>query len=171
MSIMGYIIGLGDRHPANIMIQRASGSVIHVDFGDCFEITRKRMVMAEEVPFRLTRMMIAAFGPCKTEGSFRRTCEATVREVRVHREAIMAVLEIFMREPVGTGGLFDTANDKEKMKMYLTEQMNRMIEKINGTDFNNTKPLEVATQVDELIAAATDDYNLAHLYHGWNPTW
>jgi FKBP12-rapamycin complex-associated protein len=171
MSIMGYIIGLGDRHPANIMIQRSSGGVVHVDFGDCFEVTRKRMIMAEEVPFRLTRMMIAAFGPCKTEGSFRRTCEATVREVRVHREAIMAVLEIFLREPVRSGGIFETGDEKAKEKLYLEEQMNRMIEKINGMDFDNKEPLEVGEQVDKLIAAATDTYNLAQLYHGWNPTW
>ena len=42
MSIVGYIIGLGDRHPFNIMIQRNTGKVVHIDFGDCFEVNKMR---------------------------------------------------------------------------------------------------------------------------------
>ena len=38
MSMVGYILGLGDRHPSNLMLHRFSGKVIHIDFGDCFEV-------------------------------------------------------------------------------------------------------------------------------------
>jgi FKBP12-rapamycin complex-associated protein len=38
MSMVGYILGLGDRHPSNIMLQRDSGKIVHIDFGDCFEV-------------------------------------------------------------------------------------------------------------------------------------
>jgi len=38
MSVVGYILGLGDRHPSNIMLQRDSGKIVHIDFGDCFEV-------------------------------------------------------------------------------------------------------------------------------------
>ena len=51
MSIVGYIIGLGDRHPANIMIQRSSGRVIHIDFGDYFEVAKERKYLSEKIPF------------------------------------------------------------------------------------------------------------------------
>jgi FKBP12-rapamycin complex-associated protein len=37
MSIVGYILGLGDRHPSNLMLDRYSGKLTHIDFGDCFE--------------------------------------------------------------------------------------------------------------------------------------
>ena len=40
MSIVGYILGLGDRHPNNLMLQRLTGKVVHIDFGDCFEVCR-----------------------------------------------------------------------------------------------------------------------------------
>ncbi|KAF4699711.1 phosphatidylinositol kinase- protein kinase tor1, partial [Perkinsus olseni] len=37
MSVVGYVLGLGDRHPSNIMIEQDTGKVVHIDFGDCFE--------------------------------------------------------------------------------------------------------------------------------------
>ncbi len=39
MSMVGYVLGLGDRHPSNLMLDRISGKVIHIDFGDCFEVS------------------------------------------------------------------------------------------------------------------------------------
>jgi FKBP12-rapamycin complex-associated protein len=38
MSMVGYILGLGDRHPSNLMLERYTGKIIHIDFGDCFEV-------------------------------------------------------------------------------------------------------------------------------------
>lgn len=38
MSMVGYVLGLGDRHPSNLMLDRHSGRIIHIDFGDCFEV-------------------------------------------------------------------------------------------------------------------------------------
>ena len=60
MSIVGYILGLGDRHPSNLMLERASGRVLHIDFGDCFEVALHREKYPENVPFRLTRMLVNA---------------------------------------------------------------------------------------------------------------
>ena len=63
-SMVGYVLGLGDRHPSNILIDRVSGKVIHIDFGDCFEIAMRRDEFPEKVPFRLTRMLIHAMEVC-----------------------------------------------------------------------------------------------------------
>lgn len=38
MSMVGYILGLGDRHPSNLMLDKFTGKVVHIDFGDCFEV-------------------------------------------------------------------------------------------------------------------------------------
>jgi FKBP12-rapamycin complex-associated protein len=60
MSMAGYILGLGDRHPSNLMLERPSGKIIHIDFGDCFDVAMQREKYPERVPFRLTRMLINA---------------------------------------------------------------------------------------------------------------
>lgn len=49
MSIVGYVLGLGDRHPSNLMLDRKSGKILHIDFGDCFEVAQHREKFPEKV--------------------------------------------------------------------------------------------------------------------------
>lgn len=93
MSMVGYILGLGDRHPSNLLLDRISGSVVHIDFGDCFEIAMHREKYPERVPFRLTRMLTFAMEVSNIEGSYHITCEAVMRVMRDNKESLMAVLE------------------------------------------------------------------------------
>ena len=60
MSMVGYVLGLGDRHPSNLMLDRLNGKILHIDFGDCFEVAMTREKFPEKIPFRLTRMLINA---------------------------------------------------------------------------------------------------------------
>ena len=100
MSIVGYILGLGDRHPSNIMLQRQTGKIVHIDFGDCFEVAMKREKFPERVPFRLTRMLTNAMEACGIEGNYRNICELVMRVVRENKESLLAVLEAFVYDPL-----------------------------------------------------------------------
>jgi len=100
MSMVGYILGLGDRHPCNLMLDRGSGKIIHIDFGDCFEVAMDREKFPEKIPFRLTRMLITAMEVSGIEGNFRSTCERVMHVLRAHKESVMAVLEAFVYDPL-----------------------------------------------------------------------
>ena len=102
MSMVGYILGLGDRHPSNLMLDRTTGKIIHIDFGDCFEIAMHREKYPERVPFRLTRMLTFAMEVSNIEGSFRTTCEHVMRVMRTNKESLVAVLEAFIHDPLLT---------------------------------------------------------------------
>lgn len=102
MSMVGYILGLGDRHPSNLMLDRITGKIVHIDFGDCFEVAMHREKYPERVPFRLTRMLTFAMEVSNIEGSFRTTCEHVMRLLRVNKESLMAVLEAFIHDPLLT---------------------------------------------------------------------
>lgn len=100
MSMTGYILGLGDRHPSNIMLDRFSGKIVHIDFGDCFEIAMRREKFPEKIPFRLTRMLIKAMEVSGIEGNYRTTCENTMRVLRASKDSLMAILEAFVYDPL-----------------------------------------------------------------------
>ncbi|OAL49589.1 ARM repeat-containing protein [Pyrenochaeta sp. DS3sAY3a] len=102
MSMVGYILGLGDRHPSNLMLDRVTGKIIHIDFGDCFEVAMHREKYPERVPFRLTRMLTYAMEVSNIEGSYRTTCEHVMRVLRSNKESVMAVLEAFIHDPLLT---------------------------------------------------------------------
>ena len=100
MSMVGYILGLGDRHPSNIMLERQTGKIVHIDFGDCFEIAMRREKFPEKFPFRLTRMLIRAMEVSGIEGNFRTTCENTMRVMRDNKESLLAIMEAFVYDPL-----------------------------------------------------------------------
>ena len=100
MSMVGYILGLGDRHPSNLMLDRATGKVIHIDFGDCFEVAMHREKYPERVPFRLTRMLTFAMEVSNIDGTFKISSEAVMRVIRDNRESLLAVLEAFIHDPL-----------------------------------------------------------------------
>ncbi|KAF7308508.1 Serine/threonine-protein kinase TOR [Mycena chlorophos] len=99
-SMVGHILGLGDRHPSNVMMSRKTGKIVHIDFGDCFEVAMHRDKFPEKVPFRLTRMLTHAMEVSGIEGSFRKTSEISMRVLRANNESLMAVLEAFVYDPL-----------------------------------------------------------------------
>ncbi|KAJ3431054.1 serine/threonine-protein kinase mtor [Anaeramoeba flamelloides] len=107
MSMVGYILGLGDRHPSNLMMEIYTGKILHIDFGDCFEVTRERDKFPEKIPFRLTRMLIKAMGVSGIEGNFRNTCESVMQLLRNNKDSLMAMLEAFVHDPLLTWQLVD----------------------------------------------------------------
>ncbi|KAG0200191.1 phosphatidylinositol kinase- protein kinase tor1 [Mortierella sp. GBA30] len=100
MSMVGHVLGLGDRHPSNIMMHRNTGRIVHIDFGDCFEVAMHRPQFPERIPFRLTRMLVKAMEVSGIEGSYRNTCENVMRVLRENKESVMAVLEAFVHDPL-----------------------------------------------------------------------
>ena len=198
-SVVGYVIGLGDRHPSNLLIDRNTGKVIHIDFGDCFELAAKRKFLPEVVPFRLTRMMVRAMGVVGYNGLFRTTFQNMSTLLRENKRVLIMVLAIFVQEPlVGLEqcervGVTDrvmspprylskavTGSVIDKGRVYMTsrqpvlsslELSQRVKQKLSGTDFDTKQPLCVEEQAARLIEMATDTYHLAKMYSGWCPFW
>jgi len=107
MSMVGYLLGLGDRHPSNLMLDRYSGKILHIDFGDCFEASMNREKFPEKVPFRLTRMLVKAMEVSGIEGTFRTTCENVMQVLRTNRDSVMAMMEAFVHDPLINWRLFN----------------------------------------------------------------
>lgn len=116
MSMVGYILGLGDRHPSNLMLDRLSGKILHIDFGDCFEVAMTREKFPEKIPFRLTRMLVNAMEVTGIEGTYRHTCESVMSVLRRNKDSLMAVLEAFVYDPLLNWRLMDAAAREKRSR-------------------------------------------------------
>lgn len=98
-SIVGWMVGLGDRHCSNILIDKVTGELVHIDFGIVFE-EGKKLRIPEKVPFRLTNDIVDGLGVTGVEGTFRQCSEHTLRVLRESSELILTVLEVFKHDPL-----------------------------------------------------------------------
>ena len=121
MSMVGYILGLGDRHPSNLMLDQISGRVLHIDFGDCFEVAMNREKFPEKIPFRLTRMLIKAMEVSGVEGSYRSTCERTMVVLRDNRDSLVAMLEAFVYDPLISWRLLSQEPNNENDQTFVAD--------------------------------------------------
>jgi serine/threonine-protein kinase ATR len=99
MSMVGFVLGLGDRHGENILYDATCGDTVHVDFNCLFDKGRTFEV-SEKVPFRLTQNIVDGFGVMGVEGVFRRSAEVTMKILRANHEALMSVMESFVHDPL-----------------------------------------------------------------------
>uniref|UniRef100_A0A183D4F0 Serine/threonine-protein kinase ATR n=1 Tax=Gongylonema pulchrum TaxID=637853 RepID=A0A183D4F0_9BILA len=116
ISMIGFILGLGDRHGENLLIDVNNGDAIHVDFNLLFN-KGENLNVPEVVPFRLTRNIVAGFGATGVEGAFRRACETTLRVLREHDEALNTVLQTFVHDP-----LLEWMHSESRAQQYKQRQ-------------------------------------------------
>nr|CDS25653.1 serine protein kinase ATM [Hymenolepis microstoma] len=98
-SILGYLVGLGDRHPQNLLLQPSTGEIVHIDLGIAFDQGRL-LPTPEMVPFRLTRDITHALGPLGVETGFVGAAEYALRAFSSGSEIILTLLEVLLHDPL-----------------------------------------------------------------------
>ncbi|MCJ1477208.1 serine/threonine-protein kinase M1 [Lambiella insularis] len=165
MSIVGHVLGLGDRHGENILFEEGNGGTFHVDFNCLFDkgLTFEK---PELVPFRLTHNMVDAFGAYGYGGPFRKSCELTLEILRQNEDTLMTILETFLYDPTT-----DFIGKKKRSTGSVPDTPEGVLEsvrnKVRGLLPMESVPLSVEGYVDELIQQATDPMRLASMYIGW----
>lgn len=94
-SIAGYIIGLGDRHGSNVLLDAAAAEVLHIDLGIAFEAGRL-LPTPEMSPFRMTRDVVDGLGVEGVNGTLRACAEHTLRVLRAAHEAVVTIVEVWL---------------------------------------------------------------------------
>jgi FKBP12-rapamycin complex-associated protein len=166
-SMAGYILGLGDRHMCNIMMKNRSAKLVHIDFGDCFEVAMHRARFPEKVPFRLTRLLVGALESGGIKGTFRASSVNMMGLFRNNATQIIGLLSVFVCDPLRQWSVGETAGEGGE----ATAILGRIADKLNGNDFPGDRELDVERQVDRLIQQATAPENLCGMFKGWYPWW
>ncbi|XP_050088728.1 serine/threonine-protein kinase ATM [Anopheles aquasalis] len=188
-SMIGYILGIGDRHVQNILIDKRTAEVIHIDFGIAFELG-KNLPTPETVPFRLTRDLVDGMGMTGVEGVFKKSCEKTMEVLRSNQAPIITILEVLLHDPLYSWNVLsnkranqrqlqdsqpDSTGCNEMRYVQQTSDVNVTAEralmlvtkKLEGME--DDKYISIEGQVQKLIFAATNDRNLCQLFHGFQP--
>ncbi|XP_041796006.1 serine-protein kinase ATM isoform X2 [Chelmon rostratus] len=194
-SIVGYIVGLGDRHIHNILVDEQTAELVHIDLGVAFE-QGKILPTPETVPFRLSRDIVDGMGITGVEGVFRRCCEKTIEVMRSSQEALLTIVEVLLYDPLfdwtmnplkafylqhdeqqelnatlsSTMGGDDIDNhrkssDSQTFNKVAERVLLRLQEKLKGVEEGTV--LSVGGQVNLLIQQAMDPKNLSRLFPGW----
>ncbi|KAM0793140.1 hypothetical protein ACM66B_000616 [Microbotryomycetes sp. NB124-2] len=177
ISMVGFVLGLGDRHCENILLDSTTGDTVHVDFNCLFDRGRTFDV-PEQVPFRLTNNIIDGMGVTGVEGVYRRAAEITLRILRINRDSLMSVLETFLHDPLvefqsgrrsKDSGMNQAEHIQTKARNSLVPISNKLrgLQVTSASDSLGVKEVSVSEQVERLIREARNSKNLGSMYVGW----
>lgn len=177
MSMVGHVLGLGDRHGENILFDSVSGDTVHVDLNCLFD-KGSTFEIPERVPFRLTQNLVDGLGITGVEGVFRKAAEITMNILREHKDSLMSVLEAMVHDPLvewnlegskskATGSRADpriaeARKALDPISRKLLGQLRRHGHHGAWSSVHSTNAL-----VDALIRDATSSTLLAQMYIGW----
>lgn len=174
-SITGHVLGLGDRHNNNILLDLFSGDPIHIDLGVAFD-QGKLLPLPETVPFRLTRDIVDGFGITGVQGCFQTSAEHCFQVLREHSENIKSILDVLRYDPLYSWSVSPIRRHRiqemENIEAAVKAQRDGSeaqiaIEGVLRKLFADGLSTEAV--VRELIQEATDPANLSLLYLGWCP--
>jgi hypothetical protein len=193
MSMVGYVVGLGDRHSENILLDERTGEVLHVDLNCIFQ-QGETFSVPERVPFRFTPNVRDGCGLGKGEGTFRRAAELSLAMLRSNRVTLLSVLEAMAHDPLldwiprnkqfstriikpikdpkppsdGNFGRREMQAVEDKL-LGLPPKSKILAKKRvgSGNDAGSSLPMSASGQVDMLISEAKSVQNLSAMYVGW----
>ncbi|EJW88877.1 phosphatidylinositol 3-and 4-kinase [Wuchereria bancrofti] len=160
-SIVGYIVGLGDRHLNNIMVEKETGRLVHIDLGMVFEFGKRNLLVPERVPFRLTREIVDPILIEGVNGKFKSIAVDTLDCLRKNSQALIGLALVLLHDPL-TKYL-----DGENGNQFATLAICRLRDKLAGVE--NRIYMDPSQQVSHLIKEASDPENLARMFAGWMP--
>ena len=91
MAAVSYIIGGADNSPRGILIDKTTGEVAYANF----RVTG----LNQNVPFRLTRMINYAFGPCGVRGPFMTSLIKALKGIRKYSNALATCIQFALGDP------------------------------------------------------------------------
>eukprot|EP01119_Soliformovum_irregulare_P013151 TRINITY_DN3471_c1_g1_i1.p1 TRINITY_DN3471_c1_g1~~TRINITY_DN3471_c1_g1_i1.p1 ORF type:complete len:703 (-),score=223.51 TRINITY_DN3471_c1_g1_i1:67-2175(-) len=99
-NIASYIIGIGDRHLENFLMNFVDGGLIGIDFGHAFGTATQFLPIPELMPFRLTRQLRDFLQPLGVEGLLKNNMIYTLGALRESKSILLNTMDVFIKEPL-----------------------------------------------------------------------
>ena len=127
--ISGYILGIGDRHLDNFLINVNNSEIVSIDFGVAFGQGLNQLI-PELVPYRLTRQLTNVLSPFGIKGIIRQTMIDVLSAYKFGKDYILDYCEVFIKEPLlewmqKNQNINNTANNN--LENYFEENKNKWV--------------------------------------------
>lgn len=99
-SVSSWIIGIGDRHLDNFLLNLKNGEIIGIDFGHAFGSATLVLPIPELVPFRMTPQILGMLLPLDAETLLKYNMVHAMTALHASRQTLLNVLDVFVNEPL-----------------------------------------------------------------------
>ncbi|MEN2495927.1 MAG: hypothetical protein MHMPM18_000505 [Marteilia pararefringens] len=175
MSIVGYIIGLEDRHSTNILVEVETMNIFHIDLEDSFSFFDSEGNLKSIVPFRISPQI--KFALKSHMGVFRETCIRVLDLLTQNRDAIIRFISAILSDHYCTRS--SIINENGTICDNLNKAVRNCLQEKEGRRSINKKILDhigdllsssetIEDQVDGLIVDSTSLELNAGMYHGFD---
>ncbi|XP_053105021.1 DNA-dependent protein kinase catalytic subunit isoform X2 [Hemicordylus capensis] len=145
MCISHWILGIGDRHLSNFMINMETGGMVGIDFGHAFGSATQFLPVPELMPFRLTRQFINLMLPMKESGLIYSVMVHSLRAYRVNPDVLINTMDVFVKEPswdwknfelkqLKKGGTWTKEINTDEVNWYPLQKVNVAKRKLAGAN-------------------------------------
>eukprot|EP00903_Cladosiphon_okamuranus_P011333 g10683.t1 len=100
LNACSYVLGIGDRHLDNFLLDTTTGTVVGIDFGAAFGFAHKELPVPEMIPFRLTNQFQNLLQPLDSVGLLKGHMVSILQALRGGSEVLLATMDVFLNEPV-----------------------------------------------------------------------
>ncbi|KAM6908435.1 DNA-dependent protein kinase catalytic subunit [Lycodopsis pacificus] len=145
LCVSQWILGIGDRHLSNFMINTETGGMIGIDFGHAFGSATQFLPVPELMPFRLTQQFVNLMQPLRESGLIQSIMVHSLRAYSAEPDLLLNTMDVFVKEPsldwknfelkqMKKGGTWtDSVNTKE-INWYPLQKVNFARRKLDGAN-------------------------------------
>ncbi|XP_053322155.1 DNA-dependent protein kinase catalytic subunit [Spea bombifrons] len=164
LCISHWILGIGDRHLSNFMINMETGGMVGIDFGHAFGTATQFLPVPELMPFRLTRQIVNLMLPMKETGLFDSVMVHALRAYRTNPDLLISTMDVFIKEPSLDWKNLEMKQRKKKGKWYEEVDISKLnwypLQKINFAKrkLSGTNPAAITCDELRLGHESSDAY-------------
>ncbi|XP_044195297.1 DNA-dependent protein kinase catalytic subunit [Thunnus albacares] len=179
LCVSHWILGIGDRHLSNFMINMETGGMIGIDFGHAFGSATQFLAVPELMPFRLTRQFVNLMQPLKESGLIQSVMVHSLRAYRAEPDLLLNTMDVFVKEPsldwknfelkqLKKGGTWTENVNTKEINWYPLQKVNfarRKLEGVNPAAITSEElklgfEKEAAFSGMQSVALGTEEHNV-----------
>ncbi|XP_034021328.1 DNA-dependent protein kinase catalytic subunit [Thalassophryne amazonica] len=145
LCVSHWILGIGDRHLSNFMVNTETGGMISIDFGHAFGSATQFLAVPELMPFRLTRQFVNLMQPLKELGLIQSIMVHALRAYRAEPDLLLNTMDVFVKEPsldwknfelkqLKKGGTWTENINVKEINWYPLQKVNFARRKLEGAN-------------------------------------